>query len=189
MSTFQNIVMVVAIIMLMICLTLVGVSLYNQKYTTAFPPVVADCPDYWLDKSNGDSSNCENVKNLGKDSCAKTMNFSTSSWTGDTGQCNKSRWARACDLTWDGITNNSSVCDGVPTVQPTTSGNTWTPGSFSLPGTASTSELAAMAVPSTTSTTSASSTTSDTLTPGSFSLPGTASTSELAAMAVPSQSS
>ena len=123
------------------------------------------------------------------------MNFSTSSWTGDTGQCNKSRWARACDLTWDGITNNSSVCDGVPPVQPTTSGNTWTPGSFSLPGTASTSELAAKAVPSTTSASSASSTTSATSdtsatwTPGSFSLPGTASTSELAAMAVPSQSS
>ena len=127
MSTFQNIVMVVAIIMLMICLTLVGVSLYNQKYTTAFPPVVADCPDYWLDKSDGDSSNCENVKNLGKDSCSTTMDFSTSSWTGDNGQCNKSRWARACDLTWDGITNNSSVCDGVPTVQPIITGKNWTP--------------------------------------------------------------
>jgi len=184
MATFQNIVMIVAIIMLIICLIFVGVALYNQKFSTAFPPVVADCPDYWLDKSNGDSSNCENVKNLGKGSCSKTMNFSTSSWTGENGSCNKSRWARACDLTWDGVTNNNNVCDGIPPIQPTAAS-----GGFSLPGTASMSELAANAVPSTTSTTSTTSGTSGSLTPGSFSLPGTASMSELAANAVPPQSS
>jgi len=123
MATFQNIVMIVAIVMLIICLIFVGVALYNQKFSSAFPPVVADCPDYWLDKSDGDSSNCENVKNLGSDSCSKTMNFSTSSWTGDNGTCNKSRWARACDLTWDGVTNNNNVCDGIPTIQSTITGN------------------------------------------------------------------
>ena len=168
MATFQNIVMIIAIIMLIICLILVGVALYNQKYSSAFPPVVADCPDYWLDKSNGDSSNCENVKNLGSDSCSKTMNFSTSSWTGENGSCNKSRWARACDLTWDGVTNNSSVCEGIPPIQPTITGNNWTPINDS---------------------TSATSGTSGSWTPGSFSLPRTASMSELAANAVPSQSS
>jgi len=148
MASFQNIVMIVAIIMLIICLILVGVALYNQKFSTAFPPVVADCPDYWLDKSDGDSSNCENVKNLGRDSCSKTMDFSTSSWTGENGTCNRSRWASACDLTWDGVTNNSSACEGIPPIQPTITGKNWTPGSFSLPGTASMSELAAKAVPS-----------------------------------------
>jgi hypothetical protein len=127
MATFQNIVMTVAIIMLIICLIFIGMALYNQKYTTSFPPVVADCPDYWLDKSDGDSSNCKNVKNLGKDTCSKTMDFSTSNWTGDNGSCNRSRWASACDLTWDGITNNSSVCDGIPSFQPTITGKNWTP--------------------------------------------------------------
>ena len=140
--------MIVAIIMLIICLILIGVSLHNQKFSTAFPPVVADCPDYWLDKSDGDSSNCENVQNLGKDSCSKTMDFSTSSWTGENGTCNRSRWASACNLTWDGVTNNSSACEGIPSIQPTITGKNWTPGSFSLPGTASMSELAAKAVPS-----------------------------------------
>ena len=163
MATFQNIVMIVAIIMLIICLIFVGTALYNQKFTTAFPPVVADCPDYWLDKSDGDSSNCENVKNLGSDSCSKTMNFSTSSWTGENGSCNKSRWARACDLTWDGVTNNNSVCEGIPPIQPTITGNNWTPINDSTSATSGTSA------------TSATSATSGSWTPGSFSLPGTAS--------------
>ena len=146
MATFQNIVMTVAIIMLIICLILIGVALYNQKYTTAFPPVVADCPDYWLDKSDGDSSNCVNVKNLGKDSCSKTMDFSASTWTGENGPCNRSRWAKACDLTWDGVTNNSSVCDGIPSVQPTITGNNWTPINDSAAATSATSATSSSSV-------------------------------------------
>jgi hypothetical protein len=127
MATFQKIVMTVAIILLIICLIIVGIALYHQKFNVAFPPVVADCPDYWLDRSDGDSSNCVNKKNLGTESCAKTMNFSTSTWTGANGMCNKSKWARACDLTWDGITNNSKVCDNSPAGQPNITGNNWTP--------------------------------------------------------------
>jgi len=38
------------------------------------------------------------------------MNFNQPNWTGSNGLCNKSRWARACDLTWDGISNNHDAC-------------------------------------------------------------------------------
>ena len=38
------------------------------------------------------------------------MNFTTSPWTGDDGLCNKSKWAKACNLTWDGVTNNKNAC-------------------------------------------------------------------------------
>ena len=110
MASFQSTVMTIATVLLIICLILIGISLYRHKYTEAYPPVVADCPDYWLDESDGNSSHCVNSKNLGNDSCAKTMDFSTSAWVGSAGLCNKAKWAKACDLTWDGVTNNTNAC-------------------------------------------------------------------------------
>ena len=108
-GTFQSIVMIVATVILLICLVIIGVMLYRSKYNMQFPPVVADCPDYWLDMSDGDSRNCVNAKDLG--SCGtKQMDFSSSFWTGPQGDCRKFQWARGCDLTWDGITNAENPC-------------------------------------------------------------------------------
>ena len=111
MATFQSITMVVAGVLLVLCLIYIGVSLYNSKYNTQFPPVIADCPDYWLDMSDGDSSRCVNKKGLGSSSCSKEMDFSGSFWTGDDGLCRKSQWAKKCNLTWDGVTNSTDPCD------------------------------------------------------------------------------
>lgn len=108
-QSFQTIVMVIAVIILIITLIVIGVSIYTAKNSVAYPPVVANCPDYWLDESDGDSSNCVNVKNLGTCNTPK-MDFSTAMWTGNAGMCNKARWAKACNLTWDGITNSSMDC-------------------------------------------------------------------------------
>ena len=85
--------------------------LYTTASTTHNSACVADCPDYWLDMSEGDGSRCVNRMDLGSSSCSKEMDFSGSFWTGDDGLCRKSQWARKCDLTWDGVTNNSSACD------------------------------------------------------------------------------
>jgi hypothetical protein len=111
METFQKNVITISIVVLIFFLFLIGVILYRNKSNTAYPPVVADCPDYWEDLSVGNSSHCVNKKNLGKSSCSKIMDFSTSTWSGQRGLCNKSKWAKACDLTWDGVTNNNKVCD------------------------------------------------------------------------------
>lgn len=106
---FQNTVLTIAVIILIIVLVMIGRTLYVTRNSAVFPPVVSDCPDYWLDKSDGDSSNCENIKDLG--TCnQKTMDFSSSLWTGPEGLCRKQQWAKKCDLTWDGITNNSELC-------------------------------------------------------------------------------
>jgi hypothetical protein len=113
MASFQSTVMTIAIVLLIICLILIGIALYRHKYSNTYPPVVADCPDYWLDESKGDSSHCVNSKNLGNDSCANTMDFNLSFWTGSDGLCNKSKWAKACDLTWDGVTNNTRACQNM----------------------------------------------------------------------------
>lgn len=110
---FQKSVLVVAIILLIICLVLIGIALYNNKYSTEFPPVVANCPDYWIQKPTTDQNSitCYNIKNLGKSQCEKTMDFSGSTWTGNEGLCNKFRWASTCNLTWDGVTNNTDPCN------------------------------------------------------------------------------
>ena len=108
--TFQKTVLVVAIVLLLLVLIVVGVALYKKKYSGDFPPVVGDCPDYWIAINNGTNNICSNVKNLGRAKCPKTMNFNQPNWTGTNGLCNKSKWARACDLTWDGITNNTDAC-------------------------------------------------------------------------------
>ena len=36
------------------------------------------------------------------------MNFTKNSWNGKDGICKKSKWARKCNLSWDGITNNNN---------------------------------------------------------------------------------
>lgn len=109
-NTFQGVVMTIAVILLIICLIFIGISIYNRKYTLAYPPVVADCPDYWLDLSDGNASKCVNEKNLG--TCnVDEMDFSKSMWTGSNGLCNKKQWAKACNLTWDGVTNSSVSCN------------------------------------------------------------------------------
>ena len=38
------------------------------------------------------------------------MNFSQGQWAGDNGMCLKQKWAKACDLTWDGVTNHADAC-------------------------------------------------------------------------------
>lgn len=107
MEGFQKIVLIIAIILLVLALIAFGVVLYNQKYTKAYPPVVADCPDYWVDM-NG---TCYNQKSLGNASCGRRMNFSKGFWAGDSGMCLKQKWAKACDLTWDGVTNHADACN------------------------------------------------------------------------------
>ena len=39
------------------------------------------------------------------------MDFTGDHWQGSSGSCNKSKWAKQCDLTWDGITNNDGICE------------------------------------------------------------------------------
>ena len=112
MSSFQTTVMSISIVLLIICLIFVGISLYRNKYNQDFPPSVANCPDFWLDQSTkNNGSKCVNNQNLGNSQCQKTMDFSGSMWSGDAGLCNKLKWARSCDLSWDGLDNSSLKCN------------------------------------------------------------------------------
>jgi hypothetical protein len=106
MEYFQSAVLSVSVILLILCLIAIGISLYTAKFSEAYPPVLANCPDYWLDNSSGDASECVNEKGLGNAACQQTMDFSGMGFSGQPGMCKKKAWAKSCDITWDGITNN-----------------------------------------------------------------------------------
>ena len=107
MDTFQKIVLFSAIIILIITLIFIGTTLSYSK-DQEWPPMVPECPDYWMIDGSGNNATCINIKDLG--TCKslgnkhQTMNFNTSAFTGSQGACNKYNWATKCNVTWDGIT-------------------------------------------------------------------------------------
>lgn len=110
---FQIIISIILIIILIIWLTLIGMTINNnQKDTLRVTPV---CPDYWIiNKEN----KCVNVKSLGKcppqaGSRFYTMDFSQAPFIGDSGNCAKYNWAKTCGIAWENITYgvDKSPCD------------------------------------------------------------------------------
>jgi hypothetical protein len=118
-----------ALLLLIIMLYMVHKKI---KSTTPAPNPTAVCPDYWYSSyydvtgdpvkdaeqmnisSYGDELDrtlkCYNVKKLGSTTCSSSMDFSGDEWNGSDGLCNKQKWAKACGLTWDGVTTDSSAC-------------------------------------------------------------------------------
>ena len=108
MATFQKIILIIAIVILIIALVFIGLALsYAQDNT--WPPMVPECPDYWLVDGSGNNTKCTNIKDLG--TCPPpsgqkhlTMNFNVAPYIGNGGNCAKYNWANNCNVTWDGIT-------------------------------------------------------------------------------------
>jgi hypothetical protein len=105
---FQKMVLFSAVIILMIALVLIGIAL---RYSSAksWPPIVPDCPDYWVIDGSGNNTNCINVKDLGtcpaKDGKKHlVMNFNDPAFAGENGASVKYDWAKRCNISWDGIT-------------------------------------------------------------------------------------
>ena len=113
---FQKMVLTAAIVILIIMLVIIGMSLSKASYEDTWPPIVGDCPDYWVDMS-GNGESCLNSHSLGRCNVPTegengTMNFNQSPFTGDNGTCSKYNWATGCKVTWDGITSGiSNPCD------------------------------------------------------------------------------
>lgn len=113
--TFQKTVLIIGAVLLILILLVISIALYRNKTTGDFPPVISDCPDYWVSQLESGQNICSNVKHLGKASCSKKMNFNKPPWNGSDSVCYKSKWAKACDLTWDGITNSNVDCKNTRT--------------------------------------------------------------------------
>ena len=109
-TSFQTIVLIIAILFLTIFLVLIGLSLSNSSSSISWPPLVSNCPDYWVDLL-GNGSKCLNLQGLG--TCPdyiptknnqNTMDFSKAPFIGINGNCAKYKWANNCKLSWDGLT-------------------------------------------------------------------------------------
>ena len=107
---FQKLVLILAIILLLVILVVIGVMLSKSNAGENWPPVVGECPDYWIDMS-GNGEGCFNSNSLGRCNLPgnrnnlNEMNFNQLPFTGNDGSCAKYRWATACNVTWDGITS------------------------------------------------------------------------------------
>lgn len=104
MNNFQQTVVIIAIIILILCLAFSAISLHNHKKKAAFPPITATCPDYWVEDDNGVCVPGATFPKANLSAGCKTLNSKGMN------KCQKYRWASGCNLTWDGISNNNSLC-------------------------------------------------------------------------------
>jgi hypothetical protein len=113
MANFQKTTLIIAGVLLIICLITLSIILYYASNSQVWPPFVASCPDYWIEKNDG---TCINPKNLGN--CGTFMkdtetpkNFNVAPYIGSNGDCQKQMWANSCNVSWDGITYGvSNLC-------------------------------------------------------------------------------
>tara|TARA_B100000073_G_scaffold285776_1_gene247358 strand:+ start:4156 stop:4716 length:561 start_codon:yes stop_codon:yes gene_type:complete len=61
---FQNIVVIISLILVVLTLSTVGYLIHTKKSKMEWPPIVGNCPDYWSDVK-GDGSECVNTHRLG----------------------------------------------------------------------------------------------------------------------------
>ena len=116
---YYKTVSIIALILLIICLTFIGVSISSASKSYKFPPHVAQCPDYFVMDSSGacvdvkqilpDGSNCDE-KNFKQDMIENGIDGTLPERGPFSELCLKKEWADSCGLNWDGITNNPEVC-------------------------------------------------------------------------------
>lgn len=119
----------IALLILIIVLTTIGLLAKNSEYKGQFPPNAAQCPDYWqMDGSMCIVPSDENALNAGKQPYAnpvgfqyidhngkKAIDFKDSLWTQNllpddaNNNCGLTAWANLNNVLWDGV-SNSSLC-------------------------------------------------------------------------------
>jgi hypothetical protein len=117
---FQKTVLIIATVLLIVILVVIGIVLSKSSETDNWPPIVGDCPDFWVDMS-GNGEACFNSQSLGtcnlpsKDK-QNTKNFNEAPFNGENEECSKYKWANTCKVTWDGITSGvANPCDTTST--------------------------------------------------------------------------
>ena len=159
MDRFEKIVMGIALVLLILALTVMGVSMASQKKVDKEPKA---CPDFWYSsyftpcnmtphkccpdgitaanekgtncnatpcaltddgccpdqvtpmtkdptKCPKASSKCYNTNKIGK-AGVTVMDFTTDSFMGTQGLCNKQNWAKTNGVNWDGVSNVPNAC-------------------------------------------------------------------------------
>lgn len=107
-DSFQKTIVVIAGVGFIITFIFLLYSIKKGKENKSWPPIIGDCPDYWIDMGV-DGSACLNRHHLGSCNLGgkdDTKNFAISPYNnGD--NCAKMDWATRCGVVWDGITTSA----------------------------------------------------------------------------------
>jgi hypothetical protein len=110
MDTFYIIVLSVAVCLLILLLTFIGIKMaYNRRSSTdeknRFPPKYSTCPDHWTADTDGKCTPSGSL-NVGSFT-GLSININDSDWgtAGVTKSCALKKWAAKNDISWDGISN------------------------------------------------------------------------------------
>jgi len=121
MDIFYVIVPSIAIIILILILTYIGIQMVNKKSASGkneFPPQYATCPDYWQLNNEGKcvmpttgsrnsvTGTLSASNTPGYNSTEGIIDFNNSGWSA-TGSsiCKQKMWANSNNVTWDGVSN------------------------------------------------------------------------------------
>jgi|Laugresbdmm110sn_2_1035109.scaffolds.fasta_scaffold211451_1 hypothetical protein len=114
MEAFYIITLTIAVTILILILTYVGIKMRNTKKNAVFPPQNYICPDNWSYNGSGcviptttDQSKMNITNTPGYDGLS--INFSDPGWrsNGKTAICNQAAWAKHNNINWDGVSNYS----------------------------------------------------------------------------------
>lgn len=112
MASFQTITLITAIVILLILLIVIGINIGTAQTSIPWPPVVGDCPDYWIDIGVSGSKCVVNTNQDNKGTAVSPMDFSGSTYQGSGAACAKYTWAKDNNVSWDGITYGvSNPCE------------------------------------------------------------------------------
>ena len=115
MDTFYIIVLSIAVVLLILILTFVGIMMKRQDSSTVFPPTVNTCPDFWT----VDAGKCI-IPTPGSPNASASTSSSTDApyasdgkidpndvkWSKDgSAICNQRKWANKEGISWDGVSN------------------------------------------------------------------------------------
>ena len=120
-TKFNRSILLFALIVLLISLIILGMFLSKSMMEDAYPPVISDCPDYWDVSYNlNDDIICKNVSSInegrgdiagGECNDYPKDNFMAAGTDKYDILCEKYKWAKKCNIVWDGVTNNNRACD------------------------------------------------------------------------------
>lgn len=119
--SFQKKTLKVATVILIITLAILGWMLYKNAWKSKFPPHTSQCPDFWYVADDADGAPaCEsgtaNIPSATTSAslCPSDFKIFEPPWTtmkGYTDDCKKYNWSKKCKVKWDGVSNNSSLCN------------------------------------------------------------------------------
>ena len=112
--------MVISVILsVALILIILGIIMYNSQGNQIYPAILSSCPDYYSMNPSGKCVGSSSVwTNITGQSASTNLNcnmvdfsVNTQGGTGpSSGLCNMKKWANDCNISWDGITNNTSLC-------------------------------------------------------------------------------